>query len=51
MFYYIGRSLIIKNCTNIFVLFSGVAIASTFWFYKQPHDNIILAIPCIAICI
>ena len=37
-----------KNCTNIFVLFSGVAIASTFWFYKQPHDNIILAIPCIA---
>lgn len=33
---------------NVFVKFSGVAIASTFWFYKQPHDNIILAVPCIA---
>lgn len=26
-------------------IFSGVAIASTFWFYKQPHDYIILIIP------
>lgn len=33
---------------NVFEKFSGVAIASTFWFYKQPHDNIILAVPCIA---
>ena len=33
---------------TVFEKFSGVAIASTFWFYKQPHDNIILAVPCIA---
>lgn len=32
----------------VFVRYAGTAIASMFWFYKQPHDNIILAIPCIA---
>lgn len=30
-------------------IFTGAAIASTFWFYKQPHDYVILIIPCIAL--
>lgn len=33
---------------SVFSHFSGVAIASSFWFYKQPHDNIIFAVPCLA---
>lgn len=30
-------------------IFSGAAIASTFWFYKQSHDYVILIIPCMAL--
>jgi len=28
-------------------LFWGASIASTFWFYKQSHDLVIMIIPCI----
>lgn len=38
-----------RQIENEFMLFSGVAVASTFWFYKQPHDSIIVAIPCLAL--
>lgn len=30
-------------------VFAGAAIASTFWFYKQSHDYVILIIPCMAL--
>ncbi len=29
--------------------FIGATIASTFWFYKQSHDYVILILPCVAL--
>lgn len=40
------RKYIGENDIRIFV---GTAIASTFWFYKQSHDYVILIIPCLAL--
>lgn len=37
-----------RDKSIVFVRYAGTAIASMFWFYKQPHDNVILVIPCIA---
>lgn len=34
---------------NDLYIFVGAAIASTFWFYKQSHDYVILIIPCLAL--
>lgn len=35
-----------KNEQNELEVFMGASIASTFWFYKQSHDYVILIIPC-----
>jgi len=34
---------------NEMYIWLGAAIASTFWFYKQSHDYVILIIPCLAL--
>lgn len=36
-----------KTDVSDFSVFLGSVISSTFWFYKQPHDWVILAVPCI----
>ena len=40
------RKYIGENDLHIFV---GATIASTFWFYKQSHDYVILIIPCMVL--
>ena len=44
----ISYLIIAKKHAGVFEIFSIAAVASVFWFYKQPHDNVILAVPCIA---
>ncbi len=34
---------------NDLYIFVGTTIASTFWFYKQSHDYVILIIPCLVL--
>ncbi len=36
-----------KTETSVFGVFLGSIISSTFWFYKQPHDWVILVVPCV----
>lgn len=36
-----------KIGVNSLDIFMGASIASTFWFYKQSHDYVILIIPCL----
>lgn len=40
------RRYVGENDLHIFI---GATIASTFWFYKQSHDYVILIIPCIVL--
>ncbi len=47
IFWFLAKKKGLDN--DLLILFSGAAIASSFWFYKQPHDLIILAIPGIAV--
>jgi hypothetical protein len=35
-----------NNTENELAVFMGASIASTFWFYKQTHDYVILILPC-----
>jgi len=43
--------IITKYSSNIFHVYSGAAIASCFWSYKNNHDLVVLAIPAIAFLI
>ena len=38
-----------NNAKNDLAVFMGAAIASTFWFYKQSHDFVILILPCLVL--
>lgn len=44
LIWYVKKINYMEACDS-FTVFSGVAIVSTFWFYKQPHDYNILIIP------
>lgn len=49
--YLLIHTLQTKKCVgdNDLYIFVGATIASTFWFYKQSHDYVILIIPCIVL--
>ena len=48
-YYFYLKKLRLEN--DKLLIFSGAAITSTFWFYKQPHDLTVLALPGICAAI